>query len=412
MRARSLLAAGLGAAVVVTGLSTAAPAGAAVTYFYFGYAGGSQIRALNSTITSPLSAESTVLTPDAGVKDTNALASVTAQGVLSIGTIHTSAQTVAIPGGQQISAKAQAANVNVLNGLITASAVTTTTTIKRVNGAYTITSRSSYTGLHIAGVNVPVNIPHNYSIKVGDIASVALNTKASGVSGDAAVGIGAGLRVTLLQPSGSANTGDEIDVTPTFAQVAPDSSPTTGHSTVGSAYATKITAPVGSTISVRSDPTVPTTVYAFGTDGQTLVNSLAALNLAPVGTVGAVRTTGVATNTTTVATVTTTASAANVNLLNGLVTATAVKVTAHSDLSTMSGSLALSKLKVGHTNIPLSVRPNTVINLASAKVTVNQQIRVGGSITVRAVDIVLLKPTAGLPVGTEIQLASASAAAA
>jgi hypothetical protein len=411
MRATSLTAATVGAAVVASAVLAATPIGAAVTYYYFGYAGGSQIRAANSAITSQLSAESTVLTPDPGVKHTNALASVQAQGVLVLGAVHTSAQTSAIPGGQQISVRAKAANVNVLNGLITADAITTTTTVKRVNGAYTVTSHTAFSNLHILGVTLPVNIPHNYGVRLGDIASVALNAKVSGVSQDTAVGIGAGLQVTLLKPEGSADTGAQIDVTPTFAEVAPDSSPTTGHTTTGLAYATKITGAAGSNISVRSDPTVPTTVYAPGTNGQTLVNSLATLNLAPVGTFGAVRTTGVATNTTTAATVTLTASAANVNLLNGLITATAVKVTAHADLTGTTASMNLSTLKIGGTTIPLNVAPNTVINLKAAKVTVNQQIRSGHSIIVRAIDVVLLKPTASLPTGAEIQIASASAAA-
>jgi hypothetical protein len=106
-----------------------------------------------------------------------------------------------------------------------------------------------------------------------------------------------------------------------------------------------------------------------------------------------------------------TASVANVNLLGGLIKATAVKVTAHADLKGISGSMTLTGLTIGGTRIPLSVKPNTVINLGIGKVIVNQQIRHRYNITVRGVDIVLLKPSGGLPVGAEIQLASATAAA-
>jgi hypothetical protein len=400
MNARSLKAVAAAAVVVATTALMPAPADAASAYYFYGYAGGSIIRDANSAITSQLSAESEVLTARTGVQDTNALAAVNAQGVLSLGTVKTSAKTSAIPGGRQVSVTAQSADVNVLNGLITADTISTTTTTKRVNGIFTTTTQSAFRNLHIPNVKLPPTIPQNFTVKVSDLATVVVN---AGLTFDSH-GTGVGLRVTLLKTVGTADTGAEIDVNPTFTTIASNQSPTTGHSTMGSAYATKITSAGGSAV------TVPSNVFAEGTGGQTLTNSVAAVNLTPVGTVGAAQTTGVGTNTTTVASVTMTASVANLNLLNGLITAQSLKVTAHADLSQTTGAMTLVDLQIGGTTIPLNVKPNTVINLDIGKVTINQRIRSGQSISIRAIDIVLAKATNGLPVGAEIQVAPATAA--
>lgn len=100
-------------------------------------------------------------------------------------------------------------------------------------------------------------------------------------------------------------------------------------------------------------------------------------------------------------------------MLNGLITAQALKGTANANLTkaTATGAMTLVNLQIGGTTIPLNVKPNTVINLDIGKVTVNQRIRSGqAEIAIRAIDIVLAKATNGLPVGAEIQVATATAA--
>jgi hypothetical protein len=406
------LAAAVAAAVAAGTVAVAvAPAGAAVSYYYFGSAGGSSVKAVNSTVTSALSAESSVLGRTAGQSDKNSLASVHAQGVLSLGGVATTAAIKAVPGGQQVVVTSRVTGVNVLNGLITASAITTTTTTSRVNGVSSSTSYSDFAGLKIVGVNLPVTIQQNFGVRIPGVASIVLNGGFTATQGTTSVGIGAGLGVTLLQSAGSAGSGAEVYVAQTYTIVAGDSSEDTGHGTIGNAYATAIHAAAGKAIDIRSDPTSPTTVFSQGTGGETLTNSLAGVNLAPVGTVGAVKTTGTATNTRTVADLTTTAQVAGLNLLNGLVQADAVTVTAHASL--VGGPTASTKLVglvVAGRRIAVNVKPNTVINLGIGKLTINQQLKSGNSITVCALDLVLGKPAAGLPVGAEIQLALASAA--
>jgi len=405
------------AATAVAGVTAAATvavsqsAGASVAYYFYGYAGGSTIKALDNTVTSQLSAQSSVLSRDPGAADTNHLAALKAQGVLTLGAINTSAQVTSVTGGQQVTAIARAADVNLLGGLITAKAITTVTKTSRINGVSSSTTHSDFVGLKIIGVDLPVNIPENYTVRVGDIAAVGINAGLIGNNGDYSAGIGAGLRVTLLKPEGNSDSGAEIDVNPTYTIVAPDSSPDTGHSTIGGAFATRITADVGKTLSVRSDPTAPTTVFAQGTGGRTVTTSIAVVNLGGVGKVGAIKTTGTGTNDGKVANVTTTAAVADINLLGGLIKAKAVSVRASASLTSASGSMKLAELTIAGDRIPLTVKKNTVIKLGIGKITINQQLKSGTSITVRAVDIVLGKAAYGLPAGAEIQLASAYAQA-
>jgi hypothetical protein len=328
MRAKILGAVTAAAVAAAATVIAVAPAGAAVVYYFYGYSGGSSIKALDNTVTSALTAESTVFAPDAGHSDRNSLASVKAQKVVRLGTVNTSADIKAVPGGTEVVVTARLADVNVLNGLITASSITVTTTTKRVNGVASSTTRSDFAGLRIAGAKLPVRIPQNYTLRLSNVATLAVNAGKIANKGPASAALGAGLVVHLLKKQGSAAAGAEINIGQTYTLVAPDSSESTGHGTGGKAYATAISAAAGQSVDVRSDPTVPTTVFSHGTGGQTTTNTLAAVNLAPVATIGAVRTTGRGTNTRTVAEATTTARLAGVNLLGGLITARAVTVSA------------------------------------------------------------------------------------
>jgi len=408
MRAKVFAAATAAAVVIATLFFAVGPASGAVGYWFFGTAGGSQIRALNSSITSALTARSTVLTTDSGTSS-NTLAAAKAQGVLTAGAVKTSSQVSAVPGGREVVSHARVADVNLLGGLITATAITTTTTTSRVNGVISSSAHSEFADLKITGANLPVNIPQNYTVQIPGIATVVVNFGLTASQDDNGGALGAGLVVTLLKDEGTANTGAEIDLTPVMTDVAADSSPTTGHGTIGNAYATSIDVDAGQAVGVHSDPTAPTSVFASGTRGKTTENSIAAVNLAPLGRVGAVKTTGVGVNTLSVGTVTTTASAADINLLGGLITASAISSRATATLAGASGASKIVDLKIGSTRIPLNVKPNTVLKLGIGKVTINQQIKSGRSITVRAVDIVLGKAAYGLPAGAEVQLAVATA---
>jgi hypothetical protein len=410
MRAKLLGAVTATAVAAAATVVAVAPVGAAVVYYFYGYSGGSSIKALDNTVTSALTAESTVFSPDAGQSDHNSLASVKAQKVVRLGAVRTSADIEAVPGGTKVMVTSRTAGVDVLDGLITATAITVTTTTQRVNGVASSTTHSDFAGLKIAGARIPVRIPQNYTVRVGNVATLAVNAGKIDTKGGASAALGAGLVVHLLKKQGTAAAGAEINVGQTYTLVAPDSSESTGHGTGGKAYATAIHAAAGKAVEVRSDPTAPTTVFLHGTGGRTTTNALAALNLAPVARIGAVKTTGVGTNTRTVADARTAASLADVNLLNGLITAKAVSVEAHSSLAgrpTLRCTLA--GLEIAGSKVPVTVRPNTVVDLGVARVTLCQEGVSGRTAGVRALYVVLGRAGYGLPAGAQIEVAAASA---
>lgn len=414
MRAKPFIAgiAAAGLALVGAGVGGTG-AGASTSYAFLGYAGGSQIKALDETVTSSLSADSSVYGGEAAQTSSNVLAGASAQGVLTLGAISTSSQIAPVTGGWALTSVAHAADVSLLGGLITATAVDTTATVSVVNDAVQATSSSKFVGIKIAGVHVPVDIPENFTVKIPGVATVTINAVFAAAQGGQGAAVGAGISITLLQKEGSADAGATVYVTPVFDVAALITEPDTGHANLGKAYGTSVTAHVGTLVGVRSDPTAVVDVYHGGTDGKTVTNSIAATNLSPLLHVGAVTDTGFGTNTTAKATTSMTSKVTGLNLFNGLITASAVSVaaTASSD-GTQHASMSLLNLTIAGKAIPVTVSPNTTIKVAGlGTVVLNQRIPVPGGISVRGIDIVLNTAAYGLPAGAEVQIAAAGAAA-
>lgn len=405
------------AAAVAATVTGATGAAAASTIDMLGTAGGSYVQALNSTITSDLTALSGVNTVNSSATSSNSTAGVTVKSVLTLGAVTTSTTISPISGGKQLVADVRTAGVNLLNGVITAKAVETVDTITYQNGVSSAEVHTNFVGLKIAGIKLPINLPKNFMISLPGVATVVINQSIAGAVGTTAEGIGNGIAVTLLRPRGNNQAGAAAYVSSTFAVVGDLSLPSTGHGIGGNAYATKVDAAVGTLASVRSDPTAIATVPYTGTDNGPVVNSTAAVNLSPALRIGAITDTATGTNTTAVGDAETTSKIASVNLLNGLIKADAITSDAHVRVPTghtasVSGSSQLVNLVIAGRRIPINVRPNTVINIGSiATVTINQQQATPFSITVRALDITLLNARNGLPAGAEIQIATATAAA-
>jgi hypothetical protein len=421
MRGKGWIA-GAAAVLAVAGLCVAG--GSAVgaadgDFLFYGDAAGARINALNSTVTSSISAEAGVFGGPSPEINTNHAAAARLQGVATLGTVNTSGEIKSITGGWEVVATAQTAGINLLNGAIKATAITTTATITEVNNKLSANVSTDFVGLHIVGVNVPTHIPPNFAVKLGNIAQVGINTGTWNVqnTGDpsttVARAIGAGLQVRLLEPAGSAETGASIYVSPVDTMVGPHGNVDTGHTTLGIAYGSKVTANVGTLVGIRSDPTAPVTVFSPGTSGHTTTNSIAAVHLGSGLQLGAITDTGFGQNTTAGATTVMTSRVANLNLFNGLIKASAITTNATaSSNGTVGGQTQFVDLVIAGKPINLNVGPNTTINvLHLGQVTLNQQIRTAHGIIVRAVDIVVGTRRNGLPVGAEVQLAVSAASA-
>jgi hypothetical protein len=421
MRGKSLIA-GIAAVASVVGLSVAGggAAGAADSDFaFYGNAAGARIHALSGTVTSSVSAESGVYGGPSPQLDTNHAAGAVLQNVATVGGVNTSAEIKAVSGGWQVMATSQTTGLNILNGAIKASAVTTTATITEVGGNLTTSVHTKFLDLHIAGINVPANIPPNWAVKLGSIAQIGVNTGTWNVqnTGNPATTvarvIGAGLQVRLLEPAGSAETGASIYASPVDTIVGPNGNVNTGHTNSGLAYGTKIVANVGSLVGFRSDPTAPVAVFVRGTNDNTTSERIAAVRLGTGLSVGAVTDTGFGHNDVNGATTIMTSRVATVNLFSGLIKAQAVTANARAESNgTVAGSSEIVGLTIAGKPINLSAGANTEIDvLHLGQVFINRQIRTAHGITVIGLDVVLGTSRNGLPAGAEVQVAFASASA-
>src|SRR6185312_9616570 len=123
---------------------------------FLGWADGSALKAVGSTVTSDLTSSSTVDTTSTGVSSSNTVASADVSSLLSAGAITTSAATQAIAGGVAIVTKAQTLGVSLLGGAITVQAVNTTDTARVVGDSVSSDINTTFVGIKIAGAKLPV----------------------------------------------------------------------------------------------------------------------------------------------------------------------------------------------------------------------------------------------------------------
>lgn len=419
-RTLSLLSA---AALTITATlaATAAPVAAdppvpgPPVWAYSGVSGGTEITALGTTISSGLTASSNLTGTTVPAAHSTAVAAVNVPNLVAVGAITSGQIAEAYGDGVQITSSVQTAGVNLLNGAIKAEALQTTAfanaTTDGVNGG----AATKAVRLIIGGSTIPIDVAPNTKIVIPGIASVVINeSKVTPFPLDASIrATGAALDVTLLKAQGKAPAGARIIVNPVEALVVP--SPPSDASPVGGfAYGLFAGANVGKTAKVYIQPTGILSVPQVGTNGVTYSNNVAGVKLTNVANVGAVTTSMNALTISGFAEVTTGAEIAKVNLLNGLITADAIQVTAH---VRRAGPFDVSEAKTNFVNltiagkpIDINVKPNTLINvLGICKIWINQQITVSGNSTVSGLHIVLTTAKYGLPIGADIQVATANA---
>jgi hypothetical protein len=406
-------AAGVAGSMAAATLVGGAGAGASTQLAFFATASGSLVRAFDNTITSDLSAESTISTFNPNLSTSNTTASVTVSGLGTVNGIATSAASSQTLTTSKATAKSQIANVNLLGGAITIQGVTTTAYSQIAGGVPSSAINTQFVGLHIAGVNLPLNIPKNYNVTIPGLASIALNASNVITVGGVTAAMGGGMIVTLLKPVGNNQAGATIDLAPVMTRVGDVDYENTGHTSMGSAYASKVNGNVGDLVGIRSDPTALVSVQP----GKTTSVSSAAVNLSSLLRLGALYDTATGEQSTARGYAELDSKIAGINLFGGAITADGVEAHARVNAPTnepiaVSGFSTLTNLKINGSPIAVNPAPNTQINLLNvAIITLNQQIQGPHSIVVRAIDIKITTDAYGLKAGTEVQLAAAGASA-
>lgn len=410
----------VGAAAALAATLVAPPANSAEgdDYSFRGYAGGTQVSAIGTTVTSDLTAESSIVGMLPASRS-NKVASVRLGTLGRVGAVETDTTAVKKGDGFEVTSHARTAGVNLLNGLIKITAVETTT-VTTSDGTTTPTadSQTELVGLTIAGKKYPITVPPNTGINIPGVVSIMVNASTSAVKDDSVVSMGAGLVVTLLKTTGGVAAGGQIMLNPTYAAVQPATRSDGGAVLGGLGYGAYVQAHVGTEIEAETGMLGLKPMPMVGTDGSTLSNTTARVNVPGVLRVSGIESTVKGVSTPAVSESTVTSKLADLRLfptlLGALISADAIGSVSHArvtdDGSTVDGSFQFVNLKIAGKSIPIDVAPNTSIHIANlGTVTLNEQTPVVRDGMVHAYQViglhlVLDTARAGLPVGAEIQV--------
>ncbi|MDQ2637406.1 MAG: hypothetical protein M3Y83_11075 [Actinomycetota bacterium] len=418
------MAAATAVALTTISVQGIAPASAAPGDFgYVTFAGGTQISAVGTTITSDLTAESSVAgnQPNSA---TNKVASVRVGGLAQVGAVNTDAAAVASGDGFKTTAHARTANISLLNGAIRVSAVDTTSTAES-NGTDepTAGSQTEFVGLTIAGKKYPLNVPTNTNITIPGVASIVLNESRTAIQDGSVVAQGAGLHVTLLRAANGVAAGAEILLNPTYTLIVPMKDADGGFPLGGGGIGAYAFAHVGDEVEAETGKLGGKFMPPLGTDGKPVSNTTGSVNLPQLLTVKAIESTVTGTSNPALSESTVSSKLADLrlfpSLFGSLISATAIGSTSHVRLDdgepVTEGNLQFINLKIAGKAIPIDVPPNTTINVAGlGEVVINEhkELRAPGvahAYQVTALHITLDTAKAGLPVGAEIQIGMSQA---
>lgn len=406
----------LSALVVPTAATTAEAAKPSKKYAPYGflsYAGGTMVQALGTTISSDLTAQSAIAGTALPSRSSSTTADVKVSSLVSVGAVRTSTKaTKSGKRGVKVVSKARTAGVNLLNGLITATAVETTNTTYGLPTKLKAHSSTRFVDLKIGSMTLPVDIPENFRVTIPGVATVEANVTNVATKHGVANSQGYALGVHLLKDIGPASMGSSIVLNPTFTTLAvpvPSKNPTIG----GTAYGTKALVKLTDSITGEVGPTGQVATPPNSTAGKTEINRTATVDVPGILYVGAINSSTWSKSSKGRADIKNTNQVAGLNLLNGLITADAIKVEASAKIRGKkyrpSEKFTLVNLVVAGQRIPLDVGPNTKIDVAGlGRVTINQRIRTNSSNLIRAIHIKVLEPRNDLKVGAEIEIGVAS----
>lgn len=416
---RKFASTGLVSLLVVSASAVSATA-ATPTYAFALTAGGTQITAVGTTISSSATAQSTLFGVKPGTS-TNKVASVYAAGLASIGAVNTDVTATAVGNGLDLTSHARTANVSLLSGVIKIQAIDTTSSVTADdNNATSAHTTTQLLGLVIAGKKYPINVAPNTSVTIPGVASVTINADRSAINGKTAGTTGAGLVVTLLAARAGAAAGASIVINPTFAAIQPVSPDNAGAPSVGgNAFAAYVQAHATDQVKAETGRLPWVNMPLAGTNGQTVTNHIAKVSVPGVLNLGALDASATGITTASYAKSETSTKIAGLNLFSGLITATAIGSTSTAEMIdnsfTENGSLQFINLKIAGKAIPINVGPNTTIKVAHlGTVTLNEQtsVAIDGRIhgfQVTGLHILLDTARAGLPIGAEVQVATSQA---
>jgi hypothetical protein len=408
---RKTHALGLAAAVVLAGgVFAQAPAASAkaLETGYQGSAYGTQVN-VDSVVQSGRSALSVLgCVSQPGVQQANTAVSVNAPPALTTGTLDTSAASQTTATGVATVASSNVQSVSLLSGLVSASAVTSVSTTSRDNstGALSVSSAGTqFAGLSVAGVPVGSTPAPNTKITLPGVGYVLLNQQTSSIGAVSANMTVIGIHVVVTISTPLADAGTQIYVGYATSSLSIPVRGLLG----GVGYGAS--AHVGGNVIAGEE--FPQPMPCLGTHGNTLTNSAASVTVPGVLATGTVTDTANGTANARRVSGEVTAAIQNLNLLGGMVTATAVKadVTASGNPPSLGDNSAFAGLTVtGQPGIGDNVPANTKVPLSGiGTLWLHRVVQTGSSIRVIMIQLDVTVPSnpLGLSPGTVVNVASA-----
>lgn len=379
--------------------NTAFAASAYGTYVSGGAAGAGL--SSGATATSSVSCTTTV-----GLTRTNKVAAVN-NGVITTGAVSTTSQSIGTATSRTARSTTSVGGVNLLHGLIKASAVSTSATSTRSGtGLSSGTHDAVLTGLSVGGTKISAKVAPNTSVSLklngAVIGRVVINEQAKRVSGGYTATSTRALDVYITAKNAlGLDVGARIVVGNSSASLA---GAPAGFAR-GSGFATRASTINGT---VTSGPTAYAGVACTG--GNSTAN-LAGTSVPALLSVGAATT-----KTTSLADPTlsshVTNNIASVGVLANLIRATGVTAdTTTSRATKLSPATFIDRSKftslsvAGLPNVNVNVAPNTTVNLAGlGKVTFHKRVFTPTGVRVTMIYVVLGKALGGLPTGTVLEI--------
>jgi hypothetical protein len=391
------------AALMASVLVQASPALANLKEIGFqGTAFGTSV-SVGSVVKSGRSALSTLgCTAAVPVTHMNTTASVSVPAVLSTGTIDTSAASETTATGVASTSSTTIQNVSLLGGVVSADAVTSVSTTSRNNttGAFsTSAAGTQFVNLKVAGVAISGTPAPNTKISLLGLGYVILNQQTGHVGKNTADLTVIGIHVVLTL---GAMAGTQVIVS--FANSGLGG-PVDGLLS-GLAYAASANVALGVLILGQAFPQ-PLGCFV---DGVTRTNGGALVNVPGLAI------SGTAADTTTgdadVPSAEVSSTIQDLNLLSGLVTATAVKadVTANGNPPTLGDNSSFLDLSVNGVSIGGTPAPNTKISLVGiGTLWLHRVFKTSNSIHVIMIQLIVTVPgnPLGLPLNAVVNVASA-----
>lgn len=405
-------------AALLAWVGASAPVSAATQpiWTYYATSGGTQANLLGTTVSTDLTGASNLGGTAFEDSRTNGVASVSVPGLIKVGAITTKQQASPYgTDGLQVTSTAKIAGIDLLSGAIKVDAIETTNIARATPAGFSKVADSKLATLTIGGKAYPLSVAPNTKVEIPGLATVVINEQISNSGGAGIESKVTALRVTLLKDFAGAKLGSTIRVAPSTINIL-NGSPSNAIPVGGFAYGTSVV--VGAADArVGVPPTALLQIPAIGTGGKLYTNSTLNVDI-PQGLLklGVIESKVSGLSNIGSSDAYAENQIARINILGGMITADAIKVTSHvaKNPALPGGHLEEQKLtfvnlKVAGKTIPIDVKPNTqIFVLGLGTVYINQQLSKPGYSAIVGVRVILGNKKLGLPVGADIQLGVAS----